>query len=142
MFVTKLHQLHVIIFQLVTLIYCTHKDSKRTHRFFALKVVVDRQQIDTGFTVVDRYRAQWVTDRKRGAISFTKISLKKSVEYLLDKYYFKLGNRILTQIIGIPMGPYPNPFSGAQPRGKGGRSPPYFSSVALSRKHAFCDAML
>ena len=47
---------------------------------------------------------------KKQELFHTKNSLKKAVNYLLDKCYFKLGNQISRQIIGIPMASDPAAF--------------------------------
>ena len=53
--------------------------------------------------MVDRYKTQWSNRKKIGSIPFTRNSLKKAVKCFLDNCYFKLGNKILRQLIGIPM---------------------------------------
>ena len=56
------------------------------------------------FIYVDGQRAIWTKHGRSGFINFTKSNLKKAAKYLLKKGYFKLGNRIFRQIIGIPVG--------------------------------------
>ena len=56
------------------------------------------------------FEAIWSNKQKTGAILFTKNSLKKAVKYLLGNCYFKLGNKIFRQIIGIPVGSNPAPL--------------------------------
>ena len=59
---------------------------------------------DGEFIYVDGQRAIWTKHERSGFINFTKSNLKKAAKYLLKKGYFKLGNRIFRQIIGIPVG--------------------------------------
>ena len=41
---------------------------------------------------------------------FSKDKVKEAVSYLLDNYYFTIGDRIFKQVIGIPMGSDHAPF--------------------------------
>ena len=62
------------------------------------------------FITVDNYSARWTYEPKDNKTVFTKASLKKSIKYLLNNCFFKFGDRILKQVIGIPMGSDPAPF--------------------------------
>ena len=62
------------------------------------------------FIAVTKYGARWVKDRDSFEVWFDKAMLKKAVSYLLDNFFFKVGNVIFRQIIGIPMGSDPAPF--------------------------------
>ena len=42
--------------------------------------------------------------------SFTQNAITKAIDYLLDNSYFKVGEKIFRQVIGIPMGTDPAPF--------------------------------
>ena len=55
------------------------------------------------------YRAYWSKSRK-GKTFFTKNSLKSVVKHLIENCHFHIGNLLLSQIIGIPMGIDPAPF--------------------------------
>ena len=54
-------------------------------------------------------KATWGKKVKNG-IGFTKSSLKTAVKHLIENCFFSVGNIILQQIIGIPMGIDPAPF--------------------------------
>ena len=43
-------------------------------------------------------------------VSFTQNSLKQAVKYLIENCYFNVGNIVMKQIVGIPMGIDPAPF--------------------------------
>ena len=63
------------------------------------------------FIAVNQYRAYWTNQKKSSdAFTFSKASLKNAIKYLLDNCYFKLGNKIFKQVIGIPMGSDPLHF--------------------------------
>ena len=57
----------------------------------------------------NQYRAYW-SKSKSGKSFFTKNSLKSVVKQLIENCYFNIGNLLLSQIIGIPMGIDPAPF--------------------------------
>ena len=59
---------------------------------------------------IDKYGAKWVDTKSSSKMVFNKTCLKKSVKYLLNNCFFKFGNIILRQAIGIPMGSDPAPF--------------------------------
>ena len=61
------------------------------------------------FIQVKQFGAVWTDDNNQANI-FSKSSLKNSIKYLLDNCYFKFGNKIFKQVIGIPMGSDPAPF--------------------------------
>ena len=53
--------------------------------------------------------ASWVTKGKDKASIYTKGSIVEAVAYLIRNSYFKLGNKLFRQDIGIPMGSDPAP---------------------------------
>ena len=53
--------------------------------------------------------ASWVTRGKESSSIYTKESIYLAVEYLIRNCYFKLGNMLFRQDIGIPMGSDPAP---------------------------------
>ena len=55
------------------------------------------------------YNAYWCNKPKHKNF-FVKNSLKRAVEHLIKCCYFEVGNLVLLQIIGIPMGIDPAPF--------------------------------
>ena len=57
----------------------------------------------------NNYNAFWCNSNK-GKTVFSKQSLKQVVEHLICKSYFQIGNKLLVQNIGIPMGIDPAPF--------------------------------
>ena len=54
--------------------------------------------------------AFWENNPSKTATVFSKTSLKEAVKYLILNCYFTVGNILLQQIIGIPMGLDPAPF--------------------------------
>ena len=55
-------------------------------------------------------RAVWGKKAKH-SVSFSRHSLKRAVKHLIQNCYFTVGNIVLRQAIGIPMGIDPAPFS-------------------------------
>ena len=55
-------------------------------------------------------KAFWVTKKGNRKICLSKNTLKKAVKYLLDNCFFTVGNIIMKQEIGVPMGIDPAPF--------------------------------
>ena len=53
--------------------------------------------------------ASWLTDGIKSSIVYTKESVTAAVSYLIKNCYFKLGNKLFRQDIGIPMGSDPAP---------------------------------
>ena len=54
--------------------------------------------------------ANWVTNPRNGTFFFTKSSLIDGVKFLINNCFFSVGNKLLKQIIGIPMGLDPAPY--------------------------------
>ena len=54
--------------------------------------------------------AQWDTNPPKSSFHFTKTSLIEAVKFLITNCFFMVGNVLLRQIIGIPMGSDPAPF--------------------------------
>ena len=59
---------------------------------------------------ITRYGAKWTSDSDIYDIWFDCTKMKAAVAYLLDNCFFKIGNKLFRQIIGIPMGSDPAPF--------------------------------
>jgi len=59
---------------------------------------------------IDYFGAKWTNEPSKFNIKFDNNTLKTAIKYLLDNSYFKLGENIFRQIIGIPMGSDPAPF--------------------------------
>ena len=57
---------------------------------------------------VDKYGARWAK-RKQG-VCFSKAQLKIAVAHLVQNCFFQVGNQIMRQAVGIPMGIDPAPF--------------------------------
>ena len=55
-------------------------------------------------------RASWRTKRPKDTLSFSRNSLKQAVKHLIQNCFFTVGNIIMRQAIGIPMGIDPAPF--------------------------------
>ena len=62
------------------------------------------------FISVTKSGARWVGDASHCQLVFTKEKVKEAVCYLLEQCYFKMGESVFRQIIGIPMGSDPAPF--------------------------------
>ena len=54
--------------------------------------------------------AYWCKNKPKSLVSFSRSSLKKAVKFLIENCYFTVGNVILRQAVGIPMGIDPSPF--------------------------------
>ena len=54
--------------------------------------------------------ANWAKTTNKAHKSFTKGSIKAAVTFLITNCFFKLGNKLFRQDIGIPMGSDPAPF--------------------------------
>ena len=54
-------------------------------------------------------RANWLRDGDRSSYVYTKELIRRSVDFLIKNAYFKLGNKLFRQDIGIPMGSDPAP---------------------------------
>ena len=54
-------------------------------------------------------KARWVNKKSGSSFIFTKESIREAVAYLIKNCYFKLGNKLFRQDIGIPMGSDPAP---------------------------------
>lgn len=61
------------------------------------------------YIAFNNYNAYWTSNKTKTSF-FTKTSLKACVKHLITSCYFEIGNMLLTQIIGIPMGMDPAPF--------------------------------
>ena len=55
-------------------------------------------------------KAYWSKYKPKTSVSFTKNSLKTAVKHLVQNCYFTVGNVVMRQAIGIPMGIDPAPF--------------------------------
>ena len=58
--------------------------------------------------IASNNKAYWSKSKK--AVSFSKTSLKTAVSHLIENCYFTVGDIVLKQAIGIPMGIDPAPF--------------------------------
>ena len=54
--------------------------------------------------------ANWIKDKKSCSYTYDKTSIMQAVNYLISQCNFSIGNALLQQIIGIPMGGDPAPF--------------------------------
>ena len=64
---------------------------------------------DKKFINVTNWSASFVK-KSSNNMCFTKQKVKNAVKYLLNHCFFKVGNNLFQQIIGIPMGSDPAPF--------------------------------
>lgn len=55
-------------------------------------------------------RASWRTKKPRDAVCFSRNSLKQAVKHLIQNCFFTVGDVVMRQAIGIPMGIDPAPF--------------------------------
>jgi len=66
---------------------------------------------DCQYIAISNYgKAYWTKKKHKTSVSFSKHSLKIAVKHLIQNCYFKVGNSVLRQAIGIPMGIDPAPF--------------------------------
>ena len=61
------------------------------------------------YIAIESSKAFWCR-AKHGKTCFTKTSLKTAIKHLICESYFQVGNKLLLQTIGIPMGIDPAPF--------------------------------
>merc|ERR1712074_532037 len=63
------------------------------------------------YMAIYSYEAKWITKPKSSnTLTFDKTSFKDNIHFLIENAYFELGNRIIKQTIGIPMGTDRAPF--------------------------------
>ena len=77
----------------------------------ALTVIIDKcfNNSRMKFIMINKSEAFWSNKPSAKYFSFDKTSLLTSIRFLIDNTYFKCGNLILKQNIGIPMGIDPGP---------------------------------
>ena len=63
------------------------------------------------YIAVYKNEAKWISKpRYETTTVFNANSFSKCVEFLIKNAYFEIGDRVMQQIIGIPMGTDPGPF--------------------------------
>ena len=64
------------------------------------------------FIVVNKYSASWASSKPDAdqCVVFDKKLFKQAIKYIMDNCFFKFGNKVFQQTIGIPMGSDPAPF--------------------------------
>ena len=55
-------------------------------------------------------KAYWSKTKPKSSVSFTQNSLKSAMKHLIKNCFFKAGDTVMCQVIGIPMGIDPAPF--------------------------------
>ena len=55
-------------------------------------------------------KAYWSKTKPKSSVSFTQNSLKTAMKHLIKNCFFKAGDIVMCQVIGIPMGIDPAPF--------------------------------
>ena len=55
-------------------------------------------------------KAYWSKTKPKSSVSFSQSSLKTAVKHLIKNCFFKAGDIVMCQVIGIPMGIDPAPF--------------------------------
>ena len=90
-------------------LYTKLPHKKLIEKLFALIDFVFKGGNKTYIKVSKNGKASWGKKLKYG-IGYTKNSLKTAVRHLIENCYFSVGNIILRQAIGIPMGIDPAPF--------------------------------
>ena len=55
--------------------------------------------------------ASWSSKKRAHHFVFTKLLLKEAIKLILRNCFFSIGNITMIQVIGIPMGSHPAPFS-------------------------------
>jgi hypothetical protein len=61
------------------------------------------------YIYADMYSASW-QEKRKSMICISKEKLLQLIDFVLDNAYFKFGNRIYRQIVGIPMGTDCGPY--------------------------------
>ena len=76
-----------------------------------LKVIIDKcfENSKMKFITVNKLEAFWSNKPSANCFSFDKTSLLKCIYFLIDNTFFRCGDLILKQNIGIPMGTDPGP---------------------------------
>ena len=72
--------------------------------------VFDHGGSSSYITVPSNGKAYWSKKKSKSSISFSKNSLKQAVKHLIENCYFTVGDVVMSQVIGIPMGIDPAPF--------------------------------
>ena len=63
------------------------------------------------YTVINKQGcASWSSKKRGHHFIFNKSSLKEAIKFPLQNFIFSVGNIIMIQLIGIPMGSHPAPF--------------------------------
>ena len=77
----------------------------------ALKNVINKTfaATDKKFITVYNRRANFTATKSQNKVSFSRIQFIEAVEFLINNSYFKCGNLVMKQNIGIPMGTDPGP---------------------------------
>ena len=60
--------------------------------------------------ISQKEHAYWSKTKPKSSVSFTKNSLKTTMKYSIKNCFFKAGDTVMCQVIGIPMGIDPAPF--------------------------------
>lgn len=84
-----------------------HKDIKDALKF-TVKLAF-RNNKKKFIAVYDKGFA-WVNSFRNGTVAFDEVKLIKCVEFLLDNCYFKVGEILYRQHIGVPIGINPGPY--------------------------------
>ena len=76
-----------------------------------LKVIIDKcfENSKMKFITINKLEAFWSNKPSANCFSFDKTSLLKGIYFLIDNTFFRCGDLILKQNIGIPMGTDPGP---------------------------------
>ena len=77
----------------------------------ALKNMINKTfaATDKKFITVYNQVAYFTSNKSQNKVSFSRIQFIEVVEFLIDNSYFKCGNLVMKQNIGIPMGTDPGP---------------------------------
>ena len=77
----------------------------------ALKNIITKTfaATDKKFLTIYGNTASFTTNKSHNRSSFSRIQLIEAVEFLIDNSYFKCGDMVMKQNIGIPMGTDPGP---------------------------------
>ena len=62
------------------------------------------ERVDKEYIFANKYGVRWSEYNANNSAKFTKSLLEKTLKHLLGYYYFKLGNTIFRQAIGVAMG--------------------------------------
>ena len=84
-----------------------HKDIKEALKF-TVKLAFKNSK--KKFIAVYEKGFAWVNSFRNGTVAFDEVKLIQCIDFLLDNCYFKVGENLYRQHIGVPIGINPGPY--------------------------------